>query len=92
MAPCLRFKKIFNTFFLQFSVDKKLISLKELALTGDGTPVYTAAQERKPLLAAVWKKGSVVANTTASIISPTVTLAGIPTVTVFTLDTTYILC
>ena len=47
MKPCLRLWEIFNNFFLQTSVDKNLISLKELALAGDGTPVYTSAQERK---------------------------------------------
>ena len=47
MAPCIRLWEIFNTFFLQTSARQNLISLKELALAGDGTPVYTAAQERK---------------------------------------------
>ena len=47
MAPCRKLWEIFNTFFLQESVYRDLISLKELALAGDGTPVYTAAQERK---------------------------------------------
>ena len=47
MAPCMKLWEIFNRFFLQQSVSKELISLKELSLAGDGTPVYTAAQERK---------------------------------------------
>lgn len=47
MAPCTRLWEIFNTFFLQTSVNHNLISLKELALAGDGTPMYTTAQERK---------------------------------------------
>ena len=47
MAPCQRLWDIFDSFFLQKSVGKGLISLKDLALSGDGTPVYTAAQERK---------------------------------------------
>lgn len=47
MAPCRRLWEIFNSFFLRKSVDNKLISLKDLSLAGDGTPVYTAAQERK---------------------------------------------
>ena len=47
MAPCLRLWEIFNSFFLQASADKNLVSLKELALAGDGTPVYTPAKERK---------------------------------------------
>lgn len=47
MTPCLKLLEIFHTVFLQTSVDKKLISLKESALAGDGTPVYTSAKERK---------------------------------------------
>lgn len=47
MAPCTKLWDIFNTFFSQKSVEKNLISLKNLALAGDGTPVYTSAQERK---------------------------------------------
>ena len=57
MAPCRRLWEIFNTFFLQASVDKNLISLKELALAGDGTPVYTAAQERKTLTCSCLENG-----------------------------------
>lgn len=38
---------IFNTLFLQKSATDNLLSLKDLSLAGDGTPVYTAAQERK---------------------------------------------
>jgi len=37
----------FQYFFLQNSARPGLISLKSLALAGDGTPVYTSAQERK---------------------------------------------
>lgn len=47
MAPCSKLWEIFNTFFLQNSVKEGFISLKDLSLAGDGTPVYTAAQERK---------------------------------------------
>ena len=47
MAPCKRLWDIFHSFFLQTSADKNLISLKELSLAGDGTPVYTSALERK---------------------------------------------
>lgn len=57
MAPCQRLWEIFNTLFLQASVDKELISLKELALAGDGTPVYTAAQQRKKRTCDCLKKG-----------------------------------
>ena len=57
MAPCARLWEIFNTFFLQTSVDNNLISLKELALAGDGTPVYTAAQERKTRTCNCLEKG-----------------------------------
>lgn len=47
MAPCAKLWEIFNTFFLQNSASMGLISLNSLALAGDGTPVYTSAQERK---------------------------------------------
>lgn len=57
MAPCLRLWEIFNTFFLQSSVDKDLISLKKLALAGDGTPVYTSARERKTRTCDCLEKG-----------------------------------
>ena len=57
MAPCLRHWEIFNTFFLQTSVDKNLISLKELALAGDGTPLYTSAQEHKTRTCDCLEKG-----------------------------------
>ena len=57
MAPCLRLWEIFNTFFLQTSVDKNLISLKELALAGDGTPLYTSAQEHKTRTCDCLEKG-----------------------------------
>ena len=44
MAPSSKLWEIFNTFFLQHSAKLRLISLKSLALAGDGTPVYTSAQ------------------------------------------------
>lgn len=47
MAPCKKLWEIFHNFFLQASVGNGLISLMELSLAGDGTPVYTAARERK---------------------------------------------
>ena len=47
MAPCTKLWEIFNNFFLQNSVNSGLISLMDLSLAGDGTPVYTAAKERK---------------------------------------------
>lgn len=44
MAPSSKLWEIFNIFFLQHSAKLGLISLKSLALAGDGTPVYTSAQ------------------------------------------------
>lgn len=44
MAPSSKLWEIFNTFFLKHSAKLRLISLKSLALAGDGTPVYTSAQ------------------------------------------------
>lgn len=57
MTPCLRLWEIFNTFFLQSSVDKNLIPLKELVLAGDGTRVYTSALERKTRTCDCLEKG-----------------------------------
>ena len=39
--------RLFNDLFLQPSADKGLIDLKQLSLSGDGTPVRTGAWERK---------------------------------------------
>ena len=44
---CTRLFEIFSSLFLNHSAETGLINLKCLALAGDGTPVYTAAQERK---------------------------------------------
>lgn len=57
MAPCLTLWNIFNDLFLRTSVNNNLISLKELSLAGDGTPVYTSAQERKTRTCSCLKKG-----------------------------------
>ena len=57
MASCSKLWEIFNTFFLQVSVERNLISLKDLSLAGDGTPVYTAAQERKHRTCKCLEKG-----------------------------------
>ena len=47
MDACTRLFEIFSSLFLNHSAETGLISLKSLALAGDGTPVYTAARERK---------------------------------------------
>ena len=47
MDACTRLFEIFSSLFLNRSAEMGLINLKSLALAGDGTPVYTAAQERK---------------------------------------------
>lgn len=57
MLPCVKLWEIFNRFFLQTSANNGLISLKELSLAGDGTPVYTAALERKTRTCDCLKKG-----------------------------------
>ena len=57
MAPCVRLWEIFHTFFLQTSAEQNLLSLKELVLAGDGTPVYTAARERKKRTCKCMEKG-----------------------------------
>lgn len=47
MDACSRLFEIFSSLFLNHSDEMGLINLKNLALAGDGTPVYTAAHERK---------------------------------------------
>ena len=46
-APAGRLFEIFKSQFLNKSVDEGLIDLENLAVSGDGTPVYTGARERK---------------------------------------------
>jgi len=46
-APAGRLFEIFKSQFLNKSVDEGLIDLENLAVSGDGTPVYTEARERK---------------------------------------------
>lgn len=53
MAPCVRLGEIFHSFFLQASVSQNLM----LSLAGDGTPAYTAAQERKSRTCDCLEKG-----------------------------------
>ena len=48
--PCSLLFEIFSKLFLFPSAEQGLIDLKQLALSGDGTPVYTAAQQRKKRL------------------------------------------
>ena len=47
MEPCKLLYEIFKVLFLEHSVQDGLIDLFSISLAGDGTPVYTAAQERK---------------------------------------------
>lgn len=47
MTPCWLLYDIFKALFLDHSVQEGLINLLDISLAGDGTPVYTAAQERK---------------------------------------------
>lgn len=47
MEPCRQFYEIFKVLFLDCSAKNGLIDLMNLSLAGDGTPVYTATQERK---------------------------------------------
>ena len=57
MAPCKRLYEIFKVLFLNQSVNNGLIDLLNLSLAGDGTPVYTAAQERKKRTCSCLKNG-----------------------------------
>lgn len=47
MAPCQMLYDIFKGLFLEHFVQAGLVDLLELSLARDGTPVYTAARERK---------------------------------------------
>ena len=89
MEPCRLLYDIFKVLFLEHSVQDGLIDLLSLSLAGDGTPVYTAAQERKNAPVTVWKRVSMTANATAFTASPTVTSAGIPIGTAITLAMIY---
>lgn len=55
--PCKRLYDIFKTLFLNRSAQAGLVNLPDLSLAGDGTPVYTAAQERKKRTCDCLKKG-----------------------------------
>ena len=46
-APAKRLFSIFKALFLDQSVALGLVDIENLALSGDGTPVYTGARERK---------------------------------------------
>lgn len=47
IKPCVLLYEIFSSLFLKASAEKGLLDLANLSLAGDGTPVYTSAQERK---------------------------------------------
>ena len=57
MNPCKRIFEIFRVLFLDRSVTEGLIDFMNLSLSGDGTPVYTAAQERKKRTCGCLEKG-----------------------------------
>ena len=88
MAPCARLWEIFNTFFLQTSVDNNLPS-KNLPWLEMALLFILPHRNGRPAPAIVWKKASAIADVTAFTINRTVTLAGIPIAAVITLDTTY---
>lgn len=79
MASCKRLYDIFKMLFLDHSVQAELINLLALSLAVDGTPVYTAAQERKNVPVTVSNMASGTASATVSIASLTVTSVGTPT-------------
>ena len=56
-APAGRLFEIFKSLFLNKSVDEGLIDLENLAVSGDGTPVYTGARERKTYTCDCLEKG-----------------------------------
>ena len=56
-APARRLFEIFRSCFLDVSGKQGLIDLDSLALSGDGTPVYTGARERKTRICNCLEKG-----------------------------------
>ena len=62
---------IFRSLFLDRSVQAGLIDFRNRSLFGDGSPIYTAAQERKNILAIASRRESMIA--TAFIVNLTVT-------------------
>lgn len=87
--PAARLFEIFKSQFLDTSVNQGLIDLDNLAVSGDGTPVYTGARSVGPVPATAWKRAFGTVNAAESITSPTATSAGIPTGNGITLVTTF---
>lgn len=56
-APAKRLFDIFKSLFLDKSVNEGLLDLENLSVSGDGTPVYTGAWERKTRTCDCLKKG-----------------------------------
>ena len=57
MELCRKLYEIFQSLFLNHSVQQGLLDLKSLSLAGDGTPVYPAARERKKRTCNCLEKG-----------------------------------
>ena len=56
-APAKRLFEIFKSLFLEHSIQQGLVKHDSLALSGDGTPVYTGAFERKTRTCNCLEKG-----------------------------------
>lgn len=84
MNPCKRIFEIFRVHFLDRSMQEGFLDLNNLLISGDGTPVYTAAREHKNVHVTVWRTESVTAKI-GSTASRIVILAGIPIGTAITL-------
>ena len=82
--PCSLLFEIFSKLFLFPSAEQGLIDLKQLALSGDGTPVYTAAQQRKNACATVWRTGFMIVIAPGNTLNRIVILDGILTETAIT--------
>ena len=79
----------FQYFFLQNSASMGLISLNSLDLAGDGTPVYTSAQERKTRTCNCLENGIRDCKCNRIYHQPDCDIDWIPIATVITLDMTY---
>ena len=88
-APAARLFEIFKSQFLDVSVNQGLINLDNLAVSGDGTPVYTGARERKTRTCGCLEKGIRDCKCDRIYHSLTATPAGIPTGNGITLVTAF---
>ena len=77
-AAAARLFEIYKSQFLDVSAENDLIDFDNLAISGDGTPVYTGARERKSRTCFCLEKGIRDCKCNRITISRTATSDGIP--------------